>query len=93
MVDAPASMGTTVRSAGRSRLSLLGRGRSFLKMTLTSSQHEIVSRMARLVPLEKRELYLQRINAMLRGRGRFNDADVMEIAMLALTGLAPRPAA
>jgi hypothetical protein len=29
----------------------------------------------------------------LRGRGQFTDSDVMEIAMLALTGLAHQPAA
>ena len=30
---------------------------------------------------------------MLRGRGHFNDADVLQVAMLALTGLAHQPAA
>jgi hypothetical protein len=42
-----------------------------------------------MVPVEKRGILLQRIAAMLtmRGRGHFNDSDVMEISQLALTGL------
>ena len=40
-------------------------------------------------------MYLQRIAAMLtvRGRGHFNDADVADVAKLALTGLAHQSAA
>jgi hypothetical protein len=39
--------------------------------------------------VEKRDLYLQRIAAMLvqRGRGHFNDADVSDVAKLAMAGL------
>jgi hypothetical protein len=39
--------------------------------------------------VEKRDLYLQRIAAMLRmrGRGHFTDADVTDVASLALAGL------
>ena len=50
---------------------------------------------AHMVPIEKRSVYLQRIAAMLamRGRGHFNDADVSDVAKLALTGLAHQPAA
>jgi hypothetical protein len=64
-------------------------------MTLSTSQHEIVTGAAQMVPVEKREIFLRRIAAMLtmRGRGHFNDSDVMEIAMLALTGLAQQPRA
>ena len=45
---------------------------------------------ARLVPVKKRDVFLQRIAAMpaLRGRGRFTDTDVAEVAQLALTGSA-----
>ena len=45
--------------------------------------------MARTLPVEKRDVYLQRIAAMLvlRGRGRFNDADVADVARLAMAGL------
>ena len=40
---------------------------------------------ARLVPVEKRDVFLHRIAAMLalRGRGRFTDADVADVAQLA----------
>ena len=45
--------------------------------------------MARTLPVEKRDLYLQRIAAMLtvRGRGHFNDSDVHEVTTLAIAGL------
>jgi hypothetical protein len=57
---------------------------------LTSSQLRVVTSAAHTVPVEKRDLYLQRISAMLtlRGRGHFGDADVIEVAQLALVGLA-----
>ena len=50
---------------------------------------------AAAVPIEKRDLYLQRIAAMLtvRGRGRFNDADVADATKLAIAGLVHQPAA
>jgi hypothetical protein len=44
--------------------------------------------MARTVPVDKRSVYLQRITAMLALRGcRFTDADVADVARLALCGL------
>ena len=53
---------------------------------LTDYQLKIVMGTARSVPVEKRDVYLQRIAAMLtmRGRGHFNDADVTDVAKLAL---------
>ncbi|MGC2748260.1 MAG: hypothetical protein WA309_12485 [Pseudolabrys sp.] len=44
---------------------------------------------ARLVPVEKRDVYLQRIASMLllRGRGRFTDTDVADVVSLALCKL------
>ncbi len=56
---------------------------------LTDNQLTTVMGMARTLPVEKRDLYLQRIAAMLtvRGRGRFNDADVADVAKLAMAGL------
>ena len=44
---------------------------------------------ARTLPIEKRDLYLRRVAAMLalRGRGHFGDGDVTEVAQLALHGL------
>jgi hypothetical protein len=62
---------------------------------LTDNQLATVMETARCLPVEKRDLYLQRIAAMLtmRGRGHFNDSDVIDVAKLALTGLAQQPAA
>ena len=62
---------------------------------LTDHQLDVVMGAARTVPVEKRDTFLQRIAAMLtqRGRGHFGDADVTDVAKLALTGLAHQPAA
>jgi hypothetical protein len=56
---------------------------------LTDNQLRAVMDMARVLPVEKRDLYLQRIAAMLtqRGRGHVTDADVADVAQLALCGL------
>jgi len=53
-------------------------------LSLTDQQLKTVADAARDVPQEKRDVYLQRIAAMLtiRGRGHFNDADVAEVAAL-----------
>jgi hypothetical protein len=62
---------------------------------LTDTQLGIVMHAARLIPVEKRDVFLQRIAAMLalRGRGRFTDTDVADVAQLALAGLVHQPAA
>ena len=56
---------------------------------LTDYQLRVVMKAARLLPLEKRDIFLQRIAAMLalRGRGRFTDTDVADVAQLAIAGL------
>jgi hypothetical protein len=56
---------------------------------LTDSQLQVVMRAARSISVEKRDIFLQRIAAMLalRGRGRFTDTDVADVAQLALAGL------
>jgi hypothetical protein len=56
---------------------------------LTDNQLTTVMGMARTLPVEKRDVYLQRIAAMLtqRGYGRFTDADVVDVARLAMAGL------
>jgi hypothetical protein len=56
---------------------------------LTDNQLRAVMDMARALPVEKRDLYLQRIAAMLtmRGRGHFTDADVADVVQLAKAGL------
>ena len=60
-----------------------------LMLGLTDYQLKIVMNAARLLPVEKRDTVLQRIAAMLalRGRGRFTDTDVAEVAHLAMAGL------
>ena len=62
---------------------------------LTDTQLGTVMDMARTLPVEKRDLYMQRIAAMLavRGRGRFNDADVADAAKLAMAALVQTPTA
>jgi hypothetical protein len=59
-------------------------------ISLTDYQLKIVMDAARLMPVEKRDLYLQRIAAMLALRGRFSDSDVADVARLAASGLAHR---
>ena len=61
---------------------------------LTDHQLQLVIDGAKALPVEKRDVYLQRIAAMLalRGRGRFNDADVADVARLALAGLVQQTA-
>ena len=58
-------------------------------VSLTDTQLAIVMGAARVLPVEKRDTFLQRIAAMLamRGRGRFTDTDVADVAQLALCGL------
>ena len=50
--------------------------------------------MARTLPVEKRDVYLQRIAAMLavRGRGHVGDTDVADVAQLAMAGLVQQAA-
>ena len=54
---------------------------------LTDDQLGTVMDMAHTVPVEKRDLYLQRVAAMLamRGRGHFGDDDVQEWRCAALS--------
>jgi hypothetical protein len=59
-----------------------------MTMGLTDSQLATVMDAARTLPVEKRDLYLQRIVAMLvfrgGGHGRFNDADIADVTTLAI---------
>ncbi|MGC2711932.1 MAG: hypothetical protein WA366_00990 [Pseudolabrys sp.] len=56
---------------------------------LTDTQLKIVMNAARLLPVEKRDTFLQRIAAMLavRGRGRVTHTDGADVAQLAMAGL------
>jgi hypothetical protein len=62
---------------------------------LTDYQLRIVMGAARGLPVEKRDIFLQRIAAMLalRGHGRFTDTDVAEVTKLAIAGLVHTDAA
>ena len=64
-------------------------------ISLNDAQLKIVTMAASCVPIEKRAQFLERVSAMLKmgGRGHFSDNDVVEVAQLALTGLAHQPAA
>jgi hypothetical protein len=64
-------------------------------IALTDSQLKVVMDAARTLPVEKRDVYLKRIAAMLalRGRGHFGDGDVHEVTALALCGLVHTDAA
>jgi hypothetical protein len=55
-------------------------------MSLTDQQLKAVTDAAQAVPVEKRAIFLERIAAMLKFRGR-SDADVADVAKLATTGL------
>ena len=59
-------------------------------VSLTDCQLAVIMDAARPLPVEKRDVYLQKIAAMLmmRGRGHYNDGDVSDVAKLALIGLA-----
>ena len=54
---------------------------------LTDPQLEIIMAAANAVPVERRGIFLERVGAMLKVRGRFTDADVADVAQLALCGL------
>jgi hypothetical protein len=62
---------------------------------LTDTQLGTVMAAARTVPIEKRDIFLQRIAAKLavRGRGHFGDSDVQDVTALALRGLVRHTAA
>jgi len=59
-----------------------------MTLSLTGHQIEIVMDAARALPVEKRSLLLERIAAMVNLRGRrVTDNDVIDLTVLALTGL------
>jgi len=61
-------------------------------IALTDSQLAIVMDAARGIDPARRDVFLQRVAAMLRYRGVFTDADVADVARLALAGLVQRRA-
>jgi hypothetical protein len=54
---------------------------------LTDYQLKIVMAAARVLPVEKRDVFLQRIAAMLALRGRAASPTPIDVAQLALAGL------
>ena len=56
-------------------------------VSLSDHQLEIVTTAANAVPVERRSVFLERVGAMLKMRRRFTDADVQDVARLALCGL------
>ncbi|MGC1622951.1 MAG: hypothetical protein WA759_09150 [Pseudolabrys sp.] len=45
------------------------------------------------MPVERRSVFLERVGAMLKVRGRFTDNDVADVAKLAIAGLIQHTAA
>jgi hypothetical protein len=65
-----------------------------MPLALSDAQLKIVMTIAADIPSpDKRSTYLERVSAMLTTRGRWDDAIVADVAKLAATGLARRPAA
>jgi DNA-directed RNA polymerase specialized sigma subunit len=62
-------------------------------ISLRAGQLQIVAQAAASVDPDRRDLFRQRVAAMLRLRGRFDDNDVVQITALALTGLVHQLAA
>jgi len=54
---------------------------------LTDHQLDVVMDTGRIVPVERRGIFLERVGAMLTMRGPFTDADVHDVTALALCGL------
>ena len=59
-------------------------------LALTDKQLQTVMLAARSLETERRDVYLQRVSAMLMVRRRFTDADVAQVSQLALYGLIQR---
>jgi hypothetical protein len=56
-------------------------------VSLSDPQLKNVMDAALALAPERRDIFLQRVGAMLRMRRRFTDADVQDVARLALCGL------
>jgi hypothetical protein len=56
-------------------------------VSLSDQQLGLLMDTARAIDPDRRDIFLQRVGAMLRLRHRFSDADVAEVSKLALYGL------
>jgi hypothetical protein len=61
-------------------------------ISLSDEQLDVVMTAARGLVLERRDIFLQRIGAMLKLRGRIDDSDICEVVQLALHGLVQQTA-
>jgi hypothetical protein len=61
--------------------------RGLYMLALTDAQFADIMETAKGIDPERRDVFLQRVAAMLRLRGRFSDDDVVEVARLATCGL------
>ena len=59
-------------------------------LSLTDSQLDTVMDAAGSVPIERRSVFLERVGAILRMRGRFTNDDVTDATRLAIIGLVQR---
>jgi hypothetical protein len=61
-----------------------------MPLALSDAQLQTLMIFAADIPPEKRSIFMERIEAMLRVRHRFDDSDVAEISRLAACGLIHR---
>jgi hypothetical protein len=61
-------------------------------IALSDQQLDVVMTAAKGIAPERRDIFLQRIGAMLKLRYRFDDTDVAEVTALALHGLVQQAA-
>jgi hypothetical protein len=59
-------------------------------LSLSDRQLKTVMETAANIDADRRAIFLERVGAILKLRGRFNDADVQEISKLAACGLVHR---
>ena len=59
-------------------------------LSLSDRQLQTVMETAANIDADRRTIFLERVGAILKLRGRFNDADVQEISKLAACGLVHR---
>jgi hypothetical protein len=59
-------------------------------ISLSDHQLQTIMTAAKVVSVERRVVFLERVGAMLKLRGRFSDADVHDVTALAMAGLVQR---
>ena len=88
MINSGVSIRATSQVAGIDRLPGIGDALSRgCMISLSDYQLQTIMTAANAVPVERRSVFLERVGAMLKVRGRFSDDDVADVARLALCGL------